>query len=124
MCDYTPQTPLYFPPRVLQLTVRFVLCCPLQVMEYYCESCETAMCLECTEGEHREHMTVPLRDVLEQHKTALNDQLDTVRNRYISPLGTAFRNSVYGSRPTGPGALTLGGAVGQKLQLGSLFYDD
>jgi hypothetical protein len=93
-------------------------------MEYYCESCETAMCLECTEGEHREHMTVPLRDVLEQHKTALNDQLDTVRNRYISPLGTAFRNSIYGSRPTGPGALTLGGAVGQKLQLGSLFYDD
>ncbi|CAL8349160.1 unnamed protein product [Arctogadus glacialis] len=52
-----------------------------KVMEYYCESCETAMCLECTEGEHREHMTVPLRDVLEQHKTALNDQLDTVRNR-------------------------------------------
>ncbi|CAL8351627.1 unnamed protein product [Lota lota] len=52
-----------------------------KVMEFYCESCETAMCLECTEGEHREHMTVPLRDVLEQHKTALNNQLDTVRNR-------------------------------------------
>ncbi|KAM9801095.1 tripartite motif-containing protein 3-like isoform 1-T1 [Neosynchiropus ocellatus] len=53
----------------------------LQVMEFYCESCETAMCLECTEGEHREHVTVPLRDVLEQHKTALKNQLDTVRNR-------------------------------------------
>ncbi|CAL8363945.1 unnamed protein product [Merluccius merluccius] len=52
-----------------------------KVMEFYCESCETAMCLECTEGEHREHVTVPLRDVLEQHKTALNNQLDTVRNR-------------------------------------------
>lgn len=51
-------------------------------MEFYCESCETAMCLECTEGEHREHVTVPLRDVLEQHKTALKNQLDTVRNRY------------------------------------------
>ncbi|TKS80793.1 RING finger protein 22 [Collichthys lucidus] len=35
-----------------------------KVMEFYCESCETAMCLECTEGEHREHVTVPLRDVL------------------------------------------------------------
>ncbi|KAM9801096.1 tripartite motif-containing protein 3-like isoform 2-T2 [Neosynchiropus ocellatus] len=52
-----------------------------KVMEFYCESCETAMCLECTEGEHREHVTVPLRDVLEQHKTALKNQLDTVRNR-------------------------------------------
>ncbi|XP_054650288.1 tripartite motif-containing protein 3-like isoform X1 [Dunckerocampus dactyliophorus] len=54
---------------------------PLQVMEFYCESCETAMCLECTEGEHREHVTVPLRDVLEQHKSALKNQLDAVRNR-------------------------------------------
>lgn len=51
-------------------------------MEFYCESCETAMCLECTEGEHREHVTVPLRDVLEQHKSALKNQLDTLRNRY------------------------------------------
>lgn len=40
------------------------------------------MCLECTEGEHREHVTVPLRDVLEQHKSALKNQLDTLRNRY------------------------------------------
>jgi len=50
-------------------------------MEFYCESCETAMCLECTEGEHREHVTVPLRDVLEQHKSELKNQLDAVRNR-------------------------------------------
>ncbi|XP_056139770.1 tripartite motif-containing protein 3-like isoform X2 [Lampris incognitus] len=52
-----------------------------KVMEFYCESCETAMCLDCTDGEHREHVTVPLRDVLEQHKSALKNQLDTVRNR-------------------------------------------
>ncbi|KAK9521136.1 hypothetical protein VZT92_020967 [Zoarces viviparus] len=52
-----------------------------KVMEFYCESCETAMCLECTEGEHREHVTVPLRDVLEQHKSALKNQLDAVCNR-------------------------------------------
>ncbi|XP_026873746.2 tripartite motif-containing protein 3 [Electrophorus electricus] len=52
-----------------------------KVMEFYCESCETAMCLECTAGEHREHMTVPLRDVLEQHKAELKTQLDAIRNR-------------------------------------------
>ncbi len=57
---------------------------PLQVMEFYCESCETAMCLDCTEGEHREHVTVPLRDVLEQHKAALKNQLDAIHNRYMS----------------------------------------
>nr|8AMS_C Chain C, Tripartite motif-containing protein 2 [Homo sapiens]8AMS_D Chain D, Tripartite motif-containing protein 2 [Homo sapiens] len=33
------------------------------VMEFYCQSCETAMCRECTEGEHAEHPTVPLKDV-------------------------------------------------------------
>ncbi|NWH27411.1 TRIM3 protein, partial [Grus americana] len=52
-----------------------------QVMEFYCEPCETAMCRECTEGEHREHVTVPLRDVVEQHKAALQQQLDAVRSR-------------------------------------------
>lgn len=56
-------------------------CLPLQVMEFYCESCETAMCLDCTEGEHREHVTVPLRDVVEQHKAVLKTQLDAIRGR-------------------------------------------
>uniref|UniRef100_A0A673I2X7 RING-type E3 ubiquitin transferase n=1 Tax=Sinocyclocheilus rhinocerous TaxID=307959 RepID=A0A673I2X7_9TELE len=61
-----------------------LLSCPNhegKVMEFYCESCETAMCLDCTEGEHREHVTVPLRDVLEQHKAALKNQLDAIGNR-------------------------------------------
>uniref|UniRef100_A0A6Q2YNP8 RING-type E3 ubiquitin transferase n=1 Tax=Esox lucius TaxID=8010 RepID=A0A6Q2YNP8_ESOLU len=65
-------------------TAGIPLCCPNHEgkgMEFYCESCETAMCLECTEGEHREHVTVPLRDVLEQHKTQLKTQLDAIRNR-------------------------------------------
>lgn len=57
-------------------------CCPLQVMEFYCESCETAMCLDCTEGEHREHVTVPLPDVVEQHKAALKTQLDAIQSRW------------------------------------------
>ncbi|XP_015235842.1 PREDICTED: tripartite motif-containing protein 3-like isoform X1 [Cyprinodon variegatus] len=60
------------------------LCCPNhegKVMEFYCESCETAMCLDCTEGEHGDHMTVPLRDVVEQHKAALKTQLDAIHSR-------------------------------------------
>uniref|UniRef100_A0A6Q2YJ48 Tripartite motif-containing protein 2 n=1 Tax=Esox lucius TaxID=8010 RepID=A0A6Q2YJ48_ESOLU len=51
------------------------------VMEFYCPPCETAMCQECTSGEHAEHPTVPLKDVVEQHKASLQDQLDTVKNR-------------------------------------------
>ncbi|KAJ8001302.1 hypothetical protein DPEC_G00192910 [Dallia pectoralis] len=51
------------------------------VMEFYCPPCETAMCQECTSGEHAEHRTVPLKDVVEQHKASLQHQLDTVRNR-------------------------------------------
>ncbi|XP_074918002.1 tripartite motif-containing protein 3-like [Chelonoidis abingdonii] len=53
----------------------------LLVMEFYCESCETAMCRECTEGEHREHVTVPLRNVVEQHKASLQQQLDAIKSR-------------------------------------------
>ncbi|KAM9292243.1 tripartite motif-containing protein 3 isoform 2-T2 [Gastrophryne carolinensis] len=52
-----------------------------KTMEYYCGSCETAMCVECTEGEHREHCTVPLKDVVEQHKASLRSQLDSIKAR-------------------------------------------
>lgn len=55
--------------------------CLLQVMDFYCQSCETAMCRECTEGEHAEHPTVPLKDVVEQHKASLQVQLDAVNKR-------------------------------------------
>uniref|UniRef100_A0A3B4BTH1 Tripartite motif-containing protein 2 n=1 Tax=Pygocentrus nattereri TaxID=42514 RepID=A0A3B4BTH1_PYGNA len=51
------------------------------VMEFYCPPCETAMCEECTSGEHAEHATVPLKDVLEQHKASLQEQLDAVKKR-------------------------------------------
>ncbi|XP_061048493.1 tripartite motif-containing protein 2 isoform X4 [Eubalaena glacialis] len=51
------------------------------VMDFYCQSCETAMCRECTEGEHAEHPTVPLKDVVEQHKASLQVQLDAVNKR-------------------------------------------
>lgn len=50
-------------------------------MEFYCEACETAMCGEYRAGEHREHGTVLLRDVVEQHKAALQRQLEAVRGR-------------------------------------------
>ncbi|KAK5926301.1 hypothetical protein CgunFtcFv8_021884 [Champsocephalus gunnari] len=61
-----------------------LLSCPNHggnVMEFYCPPCETAMCQECTSGEHGEHPTVPLKDVVEQHKASLQDQLNSVKKR-------------------------------------------
>lgn len=45
------------------------------------------MCRECTEGEHAEHPTVPLKDVVEQHKASLQVQLDAVNKRYEDSAG-------------------------------------
>nr|DBA29018.1 TPA: hypothetical protein GDO54_009288 [Pyxicephalus adspersus] len=60
------------------------------VMEFYCQSCETAMCQDCTGGEHAEHPTVPLKDVVEQHKAALQVQLDAVKKR-LPEIDTALQ---------------------------------
>lgn len=67
-------------------------------MEYYCPPCETAMCQECTSGEHAEHPTVPLKDVVEQHKASLQAQLDAVKKRYISDTNDSQRHAVFHSR--------------------------
>ncbi|XP_028631405.1 tripartite motif-containing protein 3 isoform X1 [Arvicanthis niloticus] len=71
-----------------------------QTMEFYCEACETAMCGECRAGEHREHGTVLLRDVVEQHKAALQRQLEAVRGRL----------------PQLSAAIALVGGISQQLQ--------
>ncbi|KAM9437405.1 tripartite motif-containing protein 3b isoform 4-T13 [Salvelinus alpinus] len=80
-CPVCRQTSILPEKGVSALQDNFFITNLMEVMEFYCESCETAMCLECTKGEHREHVTVPLRDVLEQHKTQLKTQLDAIRNR-------------------------------------------
>ncbi|KAJ3614802.1 hypothetical protein NHX12_018372 [Muraenolepis orangiensis] len=61
-----------------------LLSCPNHggnAMDFYCLSCETAMCKDCTSGEHAKHHTVPLKDVIEQHKTCLQEQLAAVKKR-------------------------------------------
>uniref|UniRef100_A0A8C9X9Z2 Tripartite motif-containing protein 2 n=1 Tax=Sander lucioperca TaxID=283035 RepID=A0A8C9X9Z2_SANLU len=51
-----------------------LLSCPNHggsVMEFYCPPCETAMCQECTSGEHGEHPTASLQDQLDAVKKRL-----------------------------------------------------
>ncbi|KAF7481160.1 Hypothetical predicted protein [Marmota monax] len=79
-------------PHPLSAVAGRPLSCPNhegKTMEFYCEACETAMCGECRAGEHREHGTVLLRDVVEQHKAALQRQLEAVRGR-LPQLSTAI----------------------------------
>lgn len=52
------------------------------------------MCRECTEGEHAEHPTVPLKDVVEQHKASLQVQLDAVNKRSTKGSTEFFSFSV------------------------------
>lgn len=68
-------------------------------MEFYCPPCETAMCQECTSGEHGEHPTVPLKDVVEQHKASLQDHLDAVKKRYG---GSITQDSSHSPPPSSP----------------------
>ncbi|TRY95320.1 hypothetical protein DNTS_021508 [Danionella cerebrum] len=81
-----PQLNNYSAEPINGVTTRQPLACPNHggnVMAFYCPPCETAMCEECAGGEHAEHATVPLKDVLEQHKATLQEQLDTI---YVSML--------------------------------------
>ncbi|XP_051939367.1 tripartite motif-containing protein 2 isoform X1 [Hippocampus zosterae] len=81
-----------------------LLSCPNHggnVMEFYCPPCETAMCRECTSGEHREHATVPLKDVVEQHKASLQEQMDVVKRRLPEIDGALLMLSEVLQRLTG-----------------------
>ncbi|CAB1348871.1 unnamed protein product [Coregonus sp. 'balchen'] len=56
-----------------------------KVMEFYCESCETAMCLECTEGEHREHLRAAIELVGE-----ISKQLTDRKNEAVTEISSTF----------------------------------
>ncbi|XP_035680696.1 tripartite motif-containing protein 2-like [Branchiostoma floridae] len=70
------------------------LSCPShegQDLEYYCQSCETAVCQNCTAVEHNEHTTVQLKDVVQDHKAALQQRLEIAKSQLPS-IGEAIKN--------------------------------
>nr|XP_032811464.1 tripartite motif-containing protein 2 isoform X1 [Petromyzon marinus]XP_032811465.1 tripartite motif-containing protein 2 isoform X1 [Petromyzon marinus]XP_032811466.1 tripartite motif-containing protein 2 isoform X1 [Petromyzon marinus]XP_032811468.1 tripartite motif-containing protein 2 isoform X1 [Petromyzon marinus]XP_032811469.1 tripartite motif-containing protein 2 isoform X1 [Petromyzon marinus] len=72
------------PGGVVCVVIGQPLSCPNhqgKVMEFYCESCETAVCHDCTNAEHLEHPSVLLKDVVEQHKASLQGQVELVQAR-------------------------------------------
>ncbi|XP_070554155.1 tripartite motif-containing protein 2-like [Ptychodera flava] len=62
-----------------------------EILKYYCESCETAVCQDCTVAEHNEHSTVLLKDVVQEHKKELKELLEEAHSR-IPPLTHAIEH--------------------------------
>ena len=53
-------------------------------LEYYCDSCETVVCRECTVTEHNDHHTILLQDVIEEHKAQLRRILEEAKSQIPS----------------------------------------
>jgi len=59
---------------------RTLMCC-FQVSARYCLACEIAICEDCMKGEHSEHPTDSLENIVDQQLAALQDRVDSAKNR-------------------------------------------
>uniref|UniRef100_A0A8C1W6P0 Tripartite motif-containing protein 2 n=1 Tax=Cyprinus carpio TaxID=7962 RepID=A0A8C1W6P0_CYPCA len=51
------------------------------VSALYCLACENPVCVDCMNGEHAEHPTDSLENIVDQHLAALQDRVDSAKNR-------------------------------------------
>ncbi len=58
-----------------------LLFCCIQVSELYCLACENSVCEDCVNGEHAEHPTDSLQNIVDQQLAALQDRVDSAKNR-------------------------------------------
>ncbi len=56
------------------------LCC-IQVSALYCLACENSVCEDCVNGEHAQHPTDSLENIVDQQLAALQDRVDSAKNR-------------------------------------------
>ncbi|KAK2165942.1 hypothetical protein LSH36_44g11016 [Paralvinella palmiformis] len=47
-----------------------------QPLDFYCSACETAICEDCTDAEHRTHRTLLLTEAIEEHRENLRQMLE------------------------------------------------
>jgi len=59
-----------------------LVCCQHdnQPLEIYCGECETAVCLTCTDGEHRDHPTLLLSDAIREHREMMTELLQQAQD--------------------------------------------
>uniref|UniRef100_A0A671S0L9 Tripartite motif-containing protein 2 n=1 Tax=Sinocyclocheilus anshuiensis TaxID=1608454 RepID=A0A671S0L9_9TELE len=52
-----------------------------KVSALYCLACENPVCVDCMNGEHAEHPTDSLENIVDQHLAVLQDRVDSAKNR-------------------------------------------
>ena len=65
-------------------TSMMTLVCPNhdgKELDYYCSTCETAVCQACTTREHGSHPTVPAQEAIQEHKSLLNGLVQSAQTR-------------------------------------------
>lgn len=50
-------------------------------LRFFCQDCDTAVCITCTDIEHRMHDTTRLTDAMQHHTTAMHSLVDAVANK-------------------------------------------
>ncbi|CAF1098563.1 unnamed protein product [Adineta steineri] len=54
---------------------------PTEFVRYYCEQCETCICIACTYVDHRDHELADFRAAAANHKAYINECLDACKTR-------------------------------------------
>ena len=52
-----------------------------QDLEFYCSECETAVCIYCTDAEHRTHRTLLLTEAIKEHRVNLSEMMDQANSQ-------------------------------------------
>ena len=53
----------------------------LQVLKYFCESCDEAICRDCAIYEHREHIYVDLKEAVKKYRSSFTALLDKTKRK-------------------------------------------
>lgn len=52
-----------------------------QVLKYFCESCDEAICRDCAIYEHREHIYVDLKEAVKKYRSAITALQDKTKRK-------------------------------------------
>ena len=52
-----------------------------QVLKYFCETCDDAICRDCAIYDHREHNYVDLKEAVKTHRSVITSLLDSTKRK-------------------------------------------
>ncbi len=56
-------------------------CIKFQMLKYFCESCDDAICRDCAIYDHRDHNYVDLKEAVKMHRESITDLLDNTKRK-------------------------------------------